>query len=456
MDIKQYNYIFFLGIGGIGMSALARFFHINGKKVAGYDRIQTPLCIELEEIGMEIHYEDEIKNIPTDFLDAEKTLIVYTPAIPENSKELQYFQSNNFNIIKRAAALGLISKAYNTIAIAGTHGKTTISTMTSQLLNSSHIKANSFIGGISKNFNSNFVLAKDSDILVCEADEFDRSFLQLYPQTLLISSMDADHLDIYGDKNDLENTFKEFVSQIKKGGTLIHKLNLSLPEREGIRKFTYDINNSAADYYASDIKLDGNLYTFTLHSPSQSISNLKLGVSGWVNIENAIGASAIALLSGVSEEELREGLLSYSGVKRRFDYHIQSEEMVYIDDYAHHPKELEAIIKSVRKIYPDKKISGIFQPHLYSRTQDFSEEFAKALSLLDELFLLDIYPARELPIEGVDSNIIFKNVECSEKILCTKSEILNIIKDKKFDVLLSLGAGDIDQLVPEIEKMFTK
>jgi len=456
MDIKEYDYIFFLGIGGIGMSALARFFHINGKKVAGYDRIQTPLSIELEKTGMNIHYEDKIENIPSDFLNSEKTLIVYTPAIPLDSTELQYFQSHKFQILKRAAALGLISQNYNTIAIAGTHGKTTISTMPTYFLNHSKIKANGFIGGISKNFNSNFVLAKESNILVSEADEFDRSFLQLYPQTILISSMDADHLDIYNDKEDLQNTFKEFVSQIKDGGNLIHKLGLKLPKTKNTSTYTYDIKNKSADFYASDIQLNKNLYTFTLHTPTQNIPNLTLGVSGLVNVENAIGAAAIALLEGVNKEELQKGMQTYSGVKRRFDYHIQSEDIIYIDDYAHHPKELEAIIKSVRKIYSNKKITAIFQPHLYSRTQDFSKEFAEALSLLDELFLLDIYPARELPIKGVDSSIIFKNVKCSQKTLCSKSEILNIIKDKEFDVLLTLGAGDIDQIVPEIKKIFTK
>jgi len=456
MDIKEYDNIFFLGIGGIGMSALARFFHVNNKKIAGYDRIQTALSLKLEALGMNIHYEDNIKNIPSDFLNTDKTLIVYTPAIPTNNKELQFFQNKKFSILKRAAALGLISKEYDTIAIAGTHGKTTISTMTSHLLNKATIKANGFIGGISKNFNSNFVLAKNSKLLVTEADEFDRSFLQLYPQMLLISSMDADHLDIYNNKEDLQNTFKEFVYQIEEGGTLIRKITLDLPQRENIKNYTYDINNDKADFYASDIQLEENLYTFTLHSPQQTIPNLKLGVSGWVNVENAIGAAAIALLKGISPKELQEGLLSYSGVKRRFDYRIQNNNIIYIDDYAHHPKELEAIIKSVRKIYPTKKISAIFQPHLYSRTQDFSKEFAKALSLLDELFLLDIYPARELPIAGVDSSIIFKNVTCAEKTICTKDEILDIIKNKKFDILLTLGAGDIDQLVPEIEKIFAE
>ena len=453
IKIKDYNYFFFLGIGGIGMSALARFFNAKGKKVAGYDKTQTVLTKQLEQEGMLIHYHDDIKNIPSAFMDKTQSLIIYTPAIPHNNTELNYFQEQKFNIIKRAAVLGIISKEYQTIAVAGTHGKTTISTMTTHLLSQSELKANGFVGGISKNFDSNFILAPDSDIVVTEADEFDRSFLQLYPQIALISSMDADHLDIYGTKNDLQDSFFEFVSQIKPNGYLVHKKGLNIPNRKNIHAFSYDINNSKADFYAYNIQLETDLYRFDLHTPDREILNLKLGVPGWINVENAVGASALAILSGIKDNELRKGLENYQGVKRRFDYRIKTSKIIYIDDYAHHPEELKAIINSVKSIYPNKIITGIFQPHLYTRTRDFVDGFAQSLSLLDKLFLLDIYPARELPIKGIDASIIFDKVDLEHKELCTKENILDHLKNLETDVLLTLGAGDIDQLVPQIEKL---
>ncbi len=457
MDSKQFTYknIYFLGIGGIGMSALARFFNKMGQSVAGYDRVSTPLTKSLEKENISIHYTDDISEIQTKYLSKDETLIVYTPAIPNSHLEWNYFKNKGFKILKRAEVLGLISKASKTLAVAGTHGKTTISTMTAHLLNQSSIKANGFLGGISKNFNSNLVLADLTELVVTEADEFDRSFLHLYPHKALISSMDADHLDIYGAKEQLQESFFEFINQIEDGGVLVQKIGLPYHKRKGIKRYTYSLDNVESDFYASDIKLNIDTYQFNLNTPHGLYKHLKLGVPGLVNLENAVGASALAILSGVKADELSLGLKTYQGVKRRFDYRIKNKKVIYIDDYAHHPEELKAFISSVRAIYPKQKISGIFQPHLYSRTKDFVNEFAQSLALLDELFLMDIYPARELPIEGVDSSIIFEKVEIKEKYLCNKENLLSLINNRKFDILLTLGAGDIDQFVPQIEKLLT-
>lgn len=456
MNSEQFKYdnIYFLGIGGIGMSALARFFNKMNKRVAGYDRVATPLTEELEKEGIAIHYKDDVSEIDSKYLSPEATLVVYTPAIPQGHLEWNYFKKEGFNILKRAEVLGLISKASKTLAVAGTHGKTTISTMTAHFLNKSSLKANGFLGGISKNFNSNLVLAENTDLVVTEADEFDRSFLQLYPHKALISSMDADHLDIYGAKEQLQESFFEFINQIEEGGFLVQKLGLPFPKRDDITRYTYSVKDNKADFYAQNIHLNVDTYQFELRTPTETIIDLELGVPGLVNLENAIGASALAILSGVEEDELREGLKTYSGVKRRFDYRINREDFIYIDDYAHHPEELKAFISSVRAIYPNKKISGIFQPHLFSRTKDFASEFAQSLGLLDELFLMDIYPARELPIEGVSSEIIFSKVEVENKILCNKENLMDVLSNKEFDILLTLGAGDIDQFVPQIEKKY--
>ncbi len=455
MDSKQFTYknVYFLGIGGIGMSALARFFNKMGKEVAGYDKVSTPLTQTLESEGISIHYVDDSSKIEDKYLSKDETLIVYTPAIPASHGEWNYFKNAGFNILKRAEVLGLISKASKTLAVAGTHGKTTISTMTAHLLNESSIKANGFLGGISKNFNSNLVLADNTEIVVTEADEFDRSFLQLYPHKALISSMDADHLDIYGAKEQLEESFFEFINQIEDGGVLVQKLGLPHPNKESIKRFTYSVDNIESDFFASDIKLNIDTYQFNLNTPQGLFENLELGVPGLVNLENAVGASALAILSGVKGQELRTGLKTYQGVKRRFDYRIKNKKLIYIDDYAHHPEELKATISSVRAIYPNHKISGIFQPHLYSRTQDFANDFAISLSLLDELFLMDIYPAREQPIEGVDSSIIFDKVKIKDKYLCNKENLISFIQNREFDILLTLGAGDIDQFVPQIERL---
>jgi len=453
-ELLKYENVYFVGIGGIGMSALARFFVLNGKNVAGYDKVSTPLTDALQTEGIQIHFDDQLNLVPEPFKNAPTTLVVYTPAIPKEHSELIYFQNNPFVLMKRAQVLGALSKAYRTVAVAGTHGKTTMSTMTTHLLNGSTISTSAFLGGISKNLNSNLLLSPNTQLVVTEADEYDRSFLNLYPHTALIGSMDADHLDIYGAKEAMHQSFFEFINQIEPGGNLVQKIGLPHPDRSDIQRYTYSLDDSRSDFYASKMALSDDLYTFDLVTPMGKILNLKLGVPGIVNVENAIGASALALLSGIQSDELRLGLESYSGVKRRFDYRIKTSKLIYIDDYAHHPEELKAFITSVRQLYPNKKISGIFQPHLFTRTRDFAEGFATSLGLLDELFLMDIYPARELPIPGVDSQMVLNQVQLNDKMLCSKDNLLDILSKRKFEVLLTLGAGDIDQFVEPIEALF--
>lgn len=450
MQIKDFKNIYFVGIGGIGMSAIARYFHSIGKNVFGYDRTSTKLTSELQQEGLKITFEDDLDTIPVEFMNKENTLVVFTPAIPKDHQQLSYFRLNNFNIMKRSQVLGLLSDDLNSVGIAGTHGKTTVSTITAHIFKTSALGCNAFLGGISINYQSNLLLSKDSPWVILEADEFDRSFLQLHPKIALITSMDADHLDIYGDKSELEKSFHEFAGQIKKDGILVHKKGLSLPTK-GINTYSYSLENEA-DFYAKNLNLIEGFYEFDLIHPEGVIEQLRFSYPGKINVENAIAASSVALLSGVSEEELRKALSGFEGVRRRFDYQIRQENIVFIDDYAHHPKELKESISSVRAIYPQKKITGIFQPHLYTRTRDFVDGFASSLNLLDEVILLDIYPARELPIEGVNSNIILDKIEVPAQ-LCAKEELVNILKNKDLEVLLTLGAGDIDKLVEPIKEM---
>ena len=450
MQIKDFKNIYFVGIGGIGMSAIARYFHSIGKNVFGYDRTSTKLTSELKEEGLRITFEDDFYTIPTEFMNKENTLVVFTPAIPKDHQQLSYFRLNNFTIMKRSQVLGLLSDNLNGVGIAGTHGKTTVSTITAHIFKTSALGCNAFLGGISRNYQSNLLLSKDSPWVILEADEFDRSFLQLHPKIALITSMDADHLDIYGDKSELEKSFCEFASQIKTDGILVHKKGLTLPA-EGISTYSYSLQEEA-DFYAKNLNLIEGFYEFDLIHPKGVIEQLRFSYPGKINVENAIAASSVALLSGVNEEELRLALSGFEGVRRRFDYQIRQKNIVFIDDYAHHPKELKESISSVRAIYPQKKITGIFQPHLYTRTRDFVDGFAKSLNLLDEVILLDIYPARELPIEGVNSNLILDKIEVPAQ-LCAKEELLNILKDKDLEVLLTLGAGDIDKMVEPIKEM---
>ena len=448
MNIEQVKEVYFLGIGGIGMSALARFFKNRGCSVFGYDRTSSPLTLELEAEGMEIHYEEDVDLIPDDI-----DLVVYTPAVPKKHSEYQFFLENGYPILKRSQVLGMISSGYKTIGIAGTHGKTTISTLTAHLLQQTPNGVNAFMGGISKNYQSNLLLSARSEWVVVEADEFDRSFLHLFPQIAVITSVDADHLDIYKNILALKDSFTQFTGQIKPGGYLIIKKGISLNviQRPGLKIFTYSIDQEA-DFCIQNLRISKGHYIFDLKLGDTSMENVELGLPGLFNVENAIASSAAAWLAGATKEEIRKGLLSFSGVHRRFDMRINREDLIYIDDYAHHPEELKACINSVRHLYPDKKITGVFQPHLFTRTRDFADDFARSLELLDEVILLEIYPARELPIEGIDSQMLLNKINKTSKYVCKNEELIGLLKSLNPELLLTLGAGDIDQFVKPIEE----
>ncbi len=458
IDYKTVERVYFVGIGGIGMSALARYFSKQGKLVCGYDRTQTGLTLELEQEGIDIHYTDDVNLISREFRSNKVgTLVVYTPAVPQNHSELNYFIENSYTVVKRAQALGVIAGVKKTLAVAGTHGKTTTSTLLAHLLCKSAIGCDAFLGGISKDFKSNLVISdRSTDLLVVEADEFDRSFLSLYPELAILTSVDADHLDIYGDYGEVLDAYEAFASQIKHNGTLIikHGIGLTPLLSVSIKVLTYSLREKA-DYYLTNIEIKDGFYHFNLITPNGAINDLRLGVPGLYNVENAVAASAAALQQGVTDEELRQGLSSFSGVVRRFDVQYRGTKVVYIDDYAHHPEELRAAITSVKDLFKGRKVTGIFQPHLFSRTRDFTGEFAQSLDLLDEVLLLDIYPAREEPILGVTSASILNLMECPNKRLCSKEGVLEAIKKDNIDILISMGAGDIDRLVPEIVNILT-
>lgn len=456
MNIEDIHNVYFIGIGGIGMSAIARYFNTLGKNVAGYDKVSRPLTDQLIKEGIDIHFDDNIDNIPYDFRDNVTTVVVYTPAIPNDNNELNFLRANGFVIKKRSEVLGMISKEKKCLAVAGTHGKTTVTTILSHLMRQSRMGCNAFLGGISKNYNTNYLVDKESKYMVVEADEFDRSFLQLSPQKAIITAVDADHLDIYSGSDDIKETFKKFVSRINSGGKLIIKngLEFNLPERNDIDIYTYSMNEDT-DFRAINIRIENGLYLFDFVGVKGKIENLVLGLPGLINVENAVAAIAMATLSGVHNDEIYNSIRKFKGIQRRFDYQIHRDDFVYIDDYAHHPEELKASINSIRELFKAKKLTGIFQPHLYTRTRDFADEFAKSLELLDEIIMLDIYPAREKPIEGVNSGIIFNKITNPNKIQCTKKELINILKTKKPEVLVTLGAGDIDELVEPIKKLYT-
>lgn len=445
--------VYFLGIGGIGMSNLARYFMSKGKSVGGYDRAETLLTKALVKEGADIHYADDVANIPVLYTDKETTLIVYTPAMPDDSPELNYFREHGFDIHKRAQVLGLITQSSKALCCAGTHGKTTTSSMLAHILKGSHLDCSAFLGGILKNYDSNLMLSDKSEFTVVEADEYDRSFHWLHPYMALITSVDPDHLDIYGTEDEYLKSFEKFTSLIQPGGALVVKHNIKLKPQlqSGVRLYTY--SQDKGDFRAENIKVGSGTIRFDFVTPDSVVKNIELGVPVRINIENGIGSMALAWLNGATDDELRNGMRTFQGAKRRFDFMLKTDSLVMIDDYAHHPDELSASISSVKELYPDKKVLGIFQPHLYSRTRDFADQFARSLSLLDELILLDIYPAREKPIEGVTSQIIFDKVTC-KKTLCKKSELLDIIRNKKdIEVLLTVGAGDIDQLLQPIKEL---
>jgi UDP-N-acetylmuramate--alanine ligase len=459
MNFSQFKNIYFLGIGGIGMSALARYFNVTGKEVSGYDKTSTPLTDELINEGIDIHFSDDIRLVKRNIIDngQSNTLVIYTPAVPASHGELNFFKSNNYIIKKRSEVLGMITENTFTIAVAGTHGKTTTSSMIAHILNSSGFNCSAFLGGISKNYNTNLLLShsvKGENYIVVEADEYDRSFLALSPTISVITSMDADHLDIYGNEKYMIDSYRMFAEKLKKGGKLIFKKGLPL-EDIPVDKRNYSVAEKA-DYTGSNIHIGNHRYAFDWKNSNSSIENLSSDMPGLHNVENAIAAIAVARMLNIPEEDIRKAIFTYSGVKRRFDYQVRTPERVYIDDYAHHPEELRACISSVKELYPGKKIIGIFQPHLFTRTRDFAEGFAKSLSLLDTLILLDIYPAREEPIPGITSKIIFDKVNIKDKVLCSKDDVITELKRRKCDVVLTLGAGDIDQLVKPIRDYLKK
>ena len=450
-EIDQIKRVYLLGIGGIGMSALARYFRFIGKAVDGYDKTSSPLTQELENEGISIHYTDDLQKVPT-LEEKDTTLVIYTPAVPNDFQELRYFRENGFQIHKRSQVLGILTVGKKCIAIAGTHGKTSVTTMTAHLLKQSAVDCSAFMGGISKNYKTNLLLSdRNSPYIVVEADEFDRSFLQLHPDLAVITWMDADHLDIYGDHESMLNAFADFVSQIKSGGTLLYRKGLNIDNQwnSEISYFTYSISEEA-DFQAVNINIIDGAYHFDLKTPFGVIENLSLSYPGLMNVENSVAACTMALLSGVTNHEICGALPQYTGVVRRFDVRFAGKNTIYIDDYAHHPRELEATIHSVRDLYPGKRVTGIFQPHLFTRTRDFADEFASALDLLDDALVMEIYPARELPIEGVDSEMILGKMTLKSRRLCQKNEIPEILGNYNLEILLTLGAGDIDRLIDPI------
>jgi UDP-N-acetylmuramate--alanine ligase len=456
MRLSEVHKVYFLGIGGIGMSAIARYFLAQGKKVGGYDRTSTPLTDQLVREGIEIHFQDNLTWVPETFKCKEDTLVVYTPAIPTNHSEFNYFREQGYTLMKRSQVLGIIMMNHKGIAVAGTHGKTTISSMIAHIFVHSGTYCNAFLGGIARNYDSNLILDSRSDFFIAEADEFDRSFLTLFPDMAVISAVDDDHLDIYGERKNLLDAFHQFASQVKRNGILIVKKNIELENPAGIRIITYSLRDDA-DYFASGFRKEGLFNRFNIHAGGEVYKDFILGVNGMLNIENAMAAFAVAHLAGINVDSIRSAFASYLGVKRRFEIILHSEKVLFIDDYAHHPEELRAFISSVKDAVPGVRISGIFQPHLYTRTRDFAEGFSKSLSLLDDVILLDIYPAREEPISGVNSQLIFnKLTNKGEKILCSKQQLLAVVEELKPKVLLSMGAGDIDQMVDPVMNLLKR
>lgn len=457
MKLEKIQSVYFVGIGGIGMSAIARYFLQKGMVVGGYDKTPSALTIQLEKEGALIHYEDNVNAIPQACKMADHTLVIYTPAIPADHSELVYFQENGFDVEKRAQVLGLITQSNKGLCFAGTHGKTTTSTMCAHIMHQGVIDCNAFLGGISKNYGTNYILSKKSKYVVIEADEFDRSFHWLRPWMSVITSTDPDHLDIYGTKEAYLESFRHYTTLIQPGGALIIHTGLEVkPEvQDGVRTYTY--GRDKGDFHAENVKVGEGSITFDFISPLESVTNISLGQPIPINIENGIAAMAMAQLNGCSSEELRYGMKTYGGVDRRFDFKINTPKMVLLSDYAHHPKEIYQSAKSIRELYKNRRITAIFQPHLYTRTRDFYKEFADALSQLDQVVLTEIYPAREEPIPGVTSELIYDNLrEGVEKEMINKADVLDFVEKNDFDVLVVLGAGDLDNDVPEIEKILRK
>lgn len=454
MNTNTLKAVYFVGAGGIGMSALVRYFLSKGKAVGGYDRTASALTEKLRQEGADIHYEDNVALIPEVFLNPATTLIVYTPAIPAEHKELTYFREHNFEIQKRAQVLGMITQTERGLCVAGTHGKTTTSTMAAFLLDNSHVKCNAFLGGISKNYGTNLLVSDQSDFVVIEADEFDRSFHWLTPYATVITATDSDHLDIYGTHEAYLESFRKYTSLIRPDGYLIIKKGIDLqPDvKEGVTVYTY--SDKEGDFHAENIRIGNGEIFFDFISPLGNIKDVQLGVPVYVNIENGIAAMALAQIGGATAEEIKAAMPQFKGVDRRFDFKLKNDHIVFLSDYAHHPAEIKQSVSSLRMLYPHKKLTAIFQPHLYTRTRDFYKDFADSLSLLDEVILLDIYPARELPIEGVTSKLIYDNLRPGiEKTMCHKEDLIELLKTKKIEVLITLGAGDVDNYVTPIYEL---
>ena len=457
MDANNIESVYFIGAGGIGMSALVRYFLSKGKKVAGYDRTPSELTEKLIEEGANIHYDDNVELIPSDFCNPQTTLVVYTPAIPDTHSELSYFRKNGYSIQKRAQVLGMLTQTEKGLCVAGTHGKTTTSTMTAHLLHQSTIGCNAFLGGISKNYNTNLLLSADSEYVVIEADEFDRSFHWLSPFASVITATDADHLDIYGTEEAYLESFSHYTSLIRPGGALIVRKGITLNPRlqDGVTLYNY--SKDEGDFHAENVRIGNGELFFDYISPLGNIDNIQLGVPIAINIENGIAAMALAQLSGVSNEEIKKAMATFRGVDRRFDFKIKNEKVVFLSDYAHHPEEIKQSILSMRALYTDKKLTAVFQPHLYTRTRDFYQEFADSLSLLDEVILTEIYPAREEPIPGISSELIYNHLRPDmEKCICKKENLIETLSKKDIEVLITLGAGDIDNYVPQICELLNK
>ena len=449
--MTQKENIYFIGVGGIGMSALARYFLANGHRVGGYDKTETALTKKLSKEGAEIHYKDDISLVDNSFKDRNKTLVVYTPAIPNKHVEFNYFKQEGFELLKRSQVLGRITESNKSVGVAGTHGKTTISTIIAHIFKYCEVPFTAFLGGISKDLGSNYFHDSKSEITVIEADEYDRSFLHLKPSIAVVSAIDPDHLDIYGTKEEMQRTFKQFLTENldKNGVGIIHS---SLAKVLGKKYKTYSIEDKSADYYAANFRVENTQFIADFKWAAGEIKDVQIGLPGIHNMENALVAFGVGIEKGIHPERLKEAILNYTGVDRRFDIHIKSDKLVYIDDYAHHPEEISKLVKSVKKMYPNRKLLGIFQPHLYSRTKDFAEEFARSLELLDELLLLEVYPARELPIPGVNSQMLFDLIQMNSKTLCSKKQLTSLLSASKCNVVLTIGAGDIGAEVEKIKE----
>lgn len=454
MKLSEIKSVYFVGAGGIGMSAIARYFLGKGLLVAGYDKTPSKLTQDLEREGMDIHYEEDVNAIPQACRDPKSTLVIYTPAIPDNHQELVFFREKGFEIEKRAQVLGRLTQAHKGLCVAGTHGKTTTSSMCAHIMHQSHVDCNAFLGGITKNYHTNYILSDKSDYVVIEADEFDRSFHWLRPWMTVITSTDPDHLDIYGTKDAYLESFRHYTELIQPGGALIIHQGLEMKPNVCQEVITYEYSLDEGDFHAENIIISNGEISFDFISPIENIPNVVLGQPVPINIENGIAAMAMAQLNGCTAEEIRQGMGTFQGVERRFDFQIKTDKLVFLSDYAHHPKEILQSAKSIRELYRDRKITAIFQPHLYTRTRDFYQDFAQSLSLLDEVILCDIYPAREQPIPGVTSQLIYDNLRPGiEKSMIHKEDVLDLVASRSFDVLIVLGAGDLDNYVPQITKI---